>query len=158
MRHIKKQWIAIAFSAIVQMCLLTPTYATAPFPYTDNNYTANPTTNVGQVLKQTNQWWSLLENFLTLMGINYADPIVNGQRTGKAIIYVQVVINYVLALLGGIALVIILYSFFMMFIGKGDDAFAKARKTIIWTAIALFVIWLAWSIMDYLFYIYNKGL
>jgi hypothetical protein len=133
---------------------MSHTYATEPFPYTDNNYTANPTTNVGQVLKQWNQAGSLLENLLTLFGINYADPT----NKGKAIVYVQIIINYVLALLGAIAVMIILYSFFMIFFGKGDDGVAKARKTIIWAAVALIIMWLSAYIVNYLFYIYNKGI
>ncbi len=64
---------------------------------------------------------------LDLFGINYADP--SGE--GKAIVYVQVIINYVLSLLGLVALVLIVYSFYMIFFGKSDDAIANARKTII---------------------------
>ena len=154
MVHIKKQWIAVAFSALVQMCMMSHTYAAEPFPYTDGNYTAWATTNVWQVLKQTNQWWSLLENFLTLFGINYADPT----HKGKALVFTQIVINYVLAFLGAIAVITILYSFFSIFFGKDDDGIAKARKTIIWAAIALIVIGLSGYIVNYIFYIYNKGI
>ncbi|MBP6085715.1 hypothetical protein KA478_00615 [Patescibacteria group bacterium] len=97
--HIVKQWIAVAFSALVQMCLLSQAHAgnlfDTSFPYKDNNYVANPTTSLNTVLKQSNQGGSLLENMLDLFGINYADPM----GSGKAIVYVQIIINYVLALL-----------------------------------------------------------
>ena len=127
---------------------------TVPFPYTDNDYTSAATTDVGHVLKNANQWGSVLENFLTLFDINYADP----NHRGKAIVFIQVVINYILALLGSVAIVVIVYSFFMMFFSKADEWFAKARKTVIWAAIALLVIWASAYIVNYLFYIYNRGI
>lgn len=145
-----KQWVAIVFSALVHMCLIWQSYAT-DFYYTDNNYTASATTDLGSVLKQTNQWGSLLENLLDVFGINYAWP-------DKALSYIQIIINYVLSLLGMLALILIIYSFFMIFFGKSDDAIAKARKTIIWAAIGLFVVGLSAYIVNFTFYIYNKGL
>jgi hypothetical protein len=57
--HIIKQRVAIALSAVMHLCLLSHAQAgnlyDPNFPYTDANYTSNPTTNVGQVLRQTNQ-------------------------------------------------------------------------------------------------------
>lgn len=148
-----KQWIIIAFTVLMHMFVMHISYAAEPFPYTDNNYTAGATTDAWQVLQQTNQGGSILENMLDLFGINYADP----SGSGKAIVYVQVIINYVLALLGLIALVLIIYSFYMIFFGKSDDGIANARKTIIWAAIALFVIGLSAYIVNFTFYVYNSG-
>lgn len=119
------------------------------FPY-GNQYTQQVTTNAGTVLRQTNQWGSVLENMLDLFGINYAWP-------DKAISYVQIIINYVLALLGFIALLFIIYSFYMIFFGKSDDAIANARKTIIWASIAILIIWLSAYIVNFLFYLYARG-
>ncbi|MEI7478004.1 MAG: hypothetical protein WCJ81_06000 [bacterium] len=98
--------------------------APVPFPYTDNNYTTTPTADAGQLLKQTSQNGSLLENLLTLFGINYSGP-------DKALSYVQVIINYVLSILGLIALVMIIYSFYMIFTGKAEDGISSAKKTVI---------------------------
>ena len=122
----------------------------ASFPYTDGNYTQWATTDIGQVLKQANQGWSILENFLDLFGINYAWP-------EKAISYVQVLINYILALLWFIAILLIIYSFYMIFFGKSDDAIAKARKTVIWASIAIVVIAASAYIVNLLFYLYSRG-
>ncbi len=150
-----KQWIVVTLSAVMQMSLISHiSYASEPFPYTDNNYTAGVTSDGGQFLQQTNQWGSILENLLDLFGINYADPTGNG----KAIVYIQVIINYVLALLGLIALVLIIFSFYQIFFGKSDDNIANARKTIVWAAIALFVIALSAYIVNFTFYIYNRGI
>jgi hypothetical protein len=122
----------------------------ATFPYKDNNYTANPTINVWEVLKQSNQWWSLLENMLDLFGINYAWP-------EKAMSYVQILINYVLALIWFIAVLLLIYSFYMIFFGKSEDAIAKARKTVIWASIAIVVIAASAYIVNLLFYLYSRG-
>lgn len=154
MQKVSKHWIAVLFSLLVNMCLMFQAQAwniyNASFPYTDGNYTANPTTDVGQVLKQSNQWWSLLEDFLDLFGINYSWP-------EKAISYVQVLINYVLALVWFIAVLILIYSFYMIFFGKSDDGIAKARKTVIWASIAIVVIAASAYIVNLLFYLYSRG-
>lgn len=153
-RKIAKHWIVIAFSLVINMCFLSQAQAwnvyDASFPYTDANYTANPTTDFGQVLQQSNQWWSVLENMLDLFGINYAWP-------RKAISYVQILINYILALLWFIAVLLIIYSFYMIFFGKSDDAIAKARKTVIWATIAIVVIAASAYIVNLLFYLYSRG-
>ena len=152
---IAKHWIAIWFSLILNMGLMFQAQAwgvyDASFPYTDGNYTANPTTDVGQVLKQANQGGSIIENMLDLFGINYSWP-------DKAISYVQILINYILALVGFIAVLLLIYSFYMIFFGKSDDAIAKARKTIIWTSIAIVVIAASAYIVNLLFYLYSRGL
>lgn len=148
-----KQCIAAAFSAIMHVCLVAHVHAgwvfNADFPYTDHPYTSNPTTDAGTVLKNSNQWGSLLESLLDIFGINYA-------WDQKAISYVQVLVNYVLAILWLITLWLILYSFYMVFFGKSEEAIGNARKTIVWSAIALFIIALSAYIVNFLFYIYAK--
>lgn len=153
MHKIAKHWIAIAFSAVLNMTLMFQAQASDVFN-TDFPYNWRPnlqaTTNTSELVRVTNQWGSVLENFLDLFGINYAGE-------DKAISYVQIVINYVLALLAFIAMILIIYSFYMIFFEKSDDAIAKARKTIIWAAIAILVIWLSAYIVNYLFFIYSRG-
>lgn len=112
------------------------------------------TTDMGKIMSETNQKGSLLDSFLTMFGINYAD-----QWQGKAIVYVQVVINYVLSLLGIISVVLIIYSFYaILFTTKSDEAIQKAKKTVVWATIGLFLVALSAYIVNFIFYIYNKGL
>lgn len=152
MHKLVKHWIAVLFSLIINIFLVFHAHAwwafDMNFPYW-NQYTQNPTTEIWEVLKSTNQWWSLLENMLDLFGINYSGP-------DKALSYIQIVINYVLALLAFIALVVIIYSFYMIFFGKSDDGIAKARKTVIWAAVAILVIGLSAYIVNFLFYLYAR--
>jgi hypothetical protein len=76
-----------------------------------------------------------LEKLLEIFGINYADT-----GKGKAIVFIQVVINYVLMLLGSIAVIILAIAFGKIFIGKEDDEIKKARQTVLWVSVALIVI------------------
>lgn len=145
--------IVLISSIMGCFAISTSVSAGVAFPYQDGSttYTAWATTNVGSVLKAWNQEWSFLETMLDLFGINYTGP-------DKAISYVQILINYALALLWFIALLVILYSFYMIFFGKSDDGVANARKTVVWAAIALLIIGVSWFVVNFLFYIYNQWL
>lgn len=144
----------IIVGGITLVCSGFPVSAdTAPFPYTDAQYTASATTDIGIVLHQTNQQGSVLHRLLDLFDINYADP----SGTGKAIVYVQIIINYALALLWFIAILFFVYAFYMMFFGKSDDAFTQAKKTIMGAWFALLMIALSAYVVNFVFYIYNKG-
>jgi len=148
-RTYMKHWIAIAFSLLLQMYIAGETHAAQNFYYTDGTYTAGATTDVGSVLKQTNQGGSILENLLDLFGINYAWP-------DKAITFGQVVVNYILALLGFIALILIIYAFAKIFFGKEDEEIKNARKTVIGASIALLVIGASAYIVNFMFYVFSK--
>lgn len=71
--------------------------------------------------------------------------------------YIQNVINYFLWIIAFLALVMMVYSFYMIFFsGKGDDAVAKAKKYMFWSIIAIVVSWIAWYIVSLMFYIYEQ--
>lgn len=112
--------------------------------------TQRATADAGEILKQTNQWGSLLEKLLSTFGLNYAGD-------GKALNYIQIVINYVLSFTAFIALIVIIYGFYMMFFWEEDKAFGKAKKTVTGAAIALFVIAISRSFVNFAFYVFNKG-
>lgn len=129
-----------------------PAYATAPFPYEQDGREHPVTSDPGSLLAQTTIKSPLFERYLEIFGLNYSD---NG--TWKAIFFVQKLINYVLGILGFITLVIILYSFYMiLFAANSETAIANARKTVVWAAIALALIWVSMYIVNFLFYVYNK--
>ncbi len=121
------------------------------FPYTYDKWT--PTSDIGKVVNQTNQNGSLLEDYLDLFWINYSG------ENWKAITYVQIVINYVLALLWIISVVLILYSFYSIFFSsKSEEAVQNARKTVVWATIGLILVGLSAYIVNFIFYIYNRGI
>lgn len=127
------------------------------FPYiTDSRNTTvtrTTTTDMGKLLQQTNQGGSLLEKYLTLFGINYSDG------NGKAITYIQVLINYALSLIWIVSVVLIMYSFYAIFFAtKSEDAISKAKKTAIWASVALIIVGLSAYIVNFIFYLYNRWL
>ncbi|MBP6911431.1 hypothetical protein KBC03_07735 [Patescibacteria group bacterium] len=134
------------------MCVqsVIPAYAINWEPYYQEMQTAGtPTADQGAILSSTNQEDSLLERLLSTFNINYAG-------NDKALKYVQIVVNYVIALVAFIALVVIMYGFYMMFFRDQDKGFASAKKTVIGAAIALFVIGISWLFVNFAFYIFNK--
>lgn len=123
------------------------------FPYTSVQWRTRSTTDIGNILFQTNQEGSLLENYLDLFNINYSN------ENWKAIAYVQVVINYVLSLLWIIAVVLIMYSFYSIFLSsKSEEAISNAKKTVMWASIGLILVGVSAYIVNFIFYIYNKGI
>lgn len=123
------------------------------FPYTSVQWRTRSTTDIGNILFQTNQEGSLLEKYLNLFDINYSN------ENWKAIAYVQVVINYVLSLLWIIAVVLIMYSFYSIFLSsKSEEAISNAKKTVMWASIGLILVGVSAYIVNFIFYIYNKGI
>jgi hypothetical protein len=145
-----KHRVAAACGLMIQKYIAGSAYAAEAFPYTDGSYTANPTTDLGKVFKQSNQGGSIMENLLDLFGINYAGP-------DKAIAFVQVVINYVLGLVGFIALLWLIYAFAKIFTGKEDDEIKNARKTVVGITIGLVILGASAYIVNFVFYIFAKG-
>lgn len=140
-------WIIAAFLGLQAM---VPVYGINRDPYyQEMNNAGKATADAGDILKQTNQKGSILERLLDVFDINYAGD-------GKALSYVQVVINYVISFAAFIALIVIIYGFYMMFFREQDKGFGAAKKTVIGAAIALFVIAISWIFVNFAFYIFNQ--
>ena len=87
---------------------------------------------------------------MTTFGINYAG-------NGKALSYVQIIINYILAFVAFIALIVILYGFYMMFFRDQDKGFGEAKKTVLGAGAALFIIGISRLFVNFAFYIFERG-
>jgi NADH:ubiquinone oxidoreductase subunit 6 (subunit J) len=61
-----------------------------------------------------------------------------------------------LSLISFIALVMTIYTFYMMFFTDNDAWIKKAKWNLIWIFIALGVIWLAWIIVSFIFRWYQS--
>lgn len=72
-----------------------------------------------------------------------------------AIAYINMIINMALGLTSFISLILILFAFYLMFFEKGEEGFAKAKKILIWVAIALTIMALSWLIVSFFFQIYT---
>ncbi len=73
----------------------------------------------------------------------------------SAVAYIQYIINMLLWLAAFIALIILMYGFYLMFFSKQEEWFDKAKKIIIWVTVALFIMWLSRIIVQFLFFLYS---
>lgn len=94
---------------------------------------------------------SVLNNLFWLFGLDSEEYA--GNR--KAEYYVKMVLNMVLGLVSFVSLILIIYSFYMIFFTKQEEWVAKAKKILIGVFIALAVMWLSWLIVSFIFDIYQ---
>ena len=76
----------------------------------------------------------------------------------KFIDYAKAIMNMVLGLISFIALIMTIYTFYMMFFSDSETWIKKAKESLIGIFIALAVIWLAWLIVSFIFRWYNSNL
>ena len=99
-------------------------------------------------------------NTQTDVGINVAgaDQLgSNGTGTAKLIDSIKTAINYVLSILGLVALIILLYGGFNMVTAAGDDGKYKKWFTILRQAgIGLIFIWVAWLFVNIIMWFIGK--
>lgn len=71
-----------------------------------------------------------------------------------AIWYIQMIVNYFLWILSFIALLVLLYWFFLMFLQKDSkEAISKSKKYIIASFISIILIWISFYLTSFIFYI-----
>ncbi len=69
--------------------------------------------------------------------------------------YVKWLLNILLGLVSFLALVMVIFAFYLIFFSKWEEALTKARKILIGVAIALAIMWLSWFITSFFFDIYG---
>lgn len=75
----------------------------------------------------------------------------------RATEYLKELINWVLWIVGILALAVLIYGFYQMFLAKDDqEAMDKAKKIVTWAIIALFVIGTAWIVVSQFFDIFFR--
>lgn len=117
----------------------------------NNNMVANPTTDIGDVIKTTNvnESNSLLNRLLDLFQLS--NQSWYAQWTSKAFIYLKMIMNILLGLVSFISVILVIYAFYMMFFSEQEEATWKAMKILKWVAIAIAIIWLSWLIVSFFF-------
>lgn len=105
-------WLLVALISVMQVVPAANAISREPH-YQEMKDAGNPTADAGLIVSQTNQQQSTLESLLDVFDINYTGD-------GKALQYVQIVINYVISFAAFIALIVIIYGFYMMFFREQD--------------------------------------
>lgn len=149
------------FLLIAAMTMISFAYAqTESFPYDIPSQTQissqDEPTDISQIIKDdsltpSNSIMNRLTNFFRVSGTSY-----NPDNTGNpAINYIKWILNMVLALVSFVALVLIIFAFYLIFFGKADDAVKKAKKILTWVAIALAIMWLSRLIVSFFFNVFT---
>jgi len=133
---------------------------TEPFPYDINSQTQltsqDEPTDLSKVIQSdsltpTTSIMTRLTNFFRVSWTSY-----NLDNTwSPAINYVKFILNIVLALISFIALVLIIFAFYLIFFGKEEEAFKKAKKILTGVAIALAIMWLSRFIVSFFFNVFT---
>jgi vancomycin permeability regulator SanA len=97
---------------------------------------------------------SLLNKFLQAFG--FWGPTYEG--IPKALIYVKNIVNLLLWLVSFVALVIILYSFYLMFFTEDSKWIEQVKKNLKGVAIALVILGFSRIIVSFIFDFYQKRL
>lgn len=147
MSYIKK----IISYLILSTLLFLPFYSVASeFRYNDFWGWAWATT--AQVTSTEVKWWVLdwlLSGFWVWGHTSWNDSAVS---------YIKSVINYFLLLVWFVALIVVIYWFYLMlFSSEHDDAYGKAKKYIFNWTIALIIMWVSWFIVSFIIYIVERG-
>ena len=76
-------------------------------------------------------------------------------KTTPALVYIQTIVNILLGLVSLLSLIMVIIAFYLIFFSKQEEAVGKAKKLLIWVAIALAVMWLSRYIVSYFYNIYS---
>lgn len=90
-------------------------------------------------------------------GIELAKQGINDIEKDRSLSeYVQDIVVYLLTFISIIAVLYIMYAGFNILIGNGDeDKLKKSKATIVYVAIGIVLIWLAWPITSFLLNLLN---
>jgi len=97
---------------------------------------------------------SLLQRLLSVFKLKWSNWY-NNDWDMKAFAYVKMIVNFMLALVSLIALILTIYGFYLMFFSGQDEWLKKAKKILTWVAIAMAIMWLSRFIISFLFWVYN---
>lgn len=155
--------IVISLSIGASLCLslwqwwvVSAQNETVDFPYDVNGQARVPVQDASteiakeinnDAVKPTTGILDRLTKYFRVSGTAY-----NPDNTwSPALGYVQWIINILLGLVSLIALVLIIFAFYLIFFAKQEEAIKKATKILIWVAIALGLMGLSWFIVSFFF-------
>lgn len=96
---------------------------------------------------------SVLNQLLDLFQLSNKDRYQNGWGTSKAIYYAKMIVNLLLSFVSLIALVMLIFAFYLMFFSTQESGMTKAKQMLKWIAIAITIMWLSWFIISFIFWI-----
>lgn len=138
------------------------TFATSePFYEQSQNYENDDNLNIAGNLTQEElvsdtSTFARIRDFFG-MGGYVASSVTSEGKAPAALLYIKMIVNLLLGFVSFISLIMIIAAFYMIFFSKQEESIGKARKMLIWVAIALAVMWLSRYIVSYFFDLYNTA-
>lgn len=136
---------------------LPPTYQDATFYYHYNSGGQNNANtdiwkiiNNDVILDQADHW-NAFPKLLELFQLSKQEWYGNAQETGKAIYYIKWIVNMGLWLTAFIALIMLIFAFYMIFFSKDEAGTTKVKQVLKWLALAIVVMWLSRFIVSMFF-------
>lgn len=99
-------------------------------------------------IKYTKQGW--LQTILGLFMPKTELYLDNGNPS--ILFYIKTIVNTLLWFVSLVAMILMIYAFYMIFFRKDDAGITTAIQMIKWIVIALAVIWLSWIIVSFLYW------
>ncbi len=97
---------------------------------------------------------TIIVRLLKVFGLNDS---IEKEKDLKFIDYARAILNMALGLLAFIALIMTIYTFYMMFFTENEAWAKKAKESLVGIFIALGIIWLAWLIVSFIFWWYQSN-
>ena len=153
MKNIKKILIATLISATT---IIGINFAIEPFPYTWFDISSNQNTDFSEELKsnisdENNGFYRLFHLFMP------NDSMYWSSNNPSFLFYLKTIVNLLLSFVSLIALILMIYAFYMIFFKKDEAGFTTAKQMIKWIVIALVVIGLSRIVVSFLFRFENKN-
>ncbi len=130
--------------------------AAVDFPYTETDFPTNQNTDFSSDLKSNiadeHNWFYLLFHMFMPN-----DSMYWWSNSPSFLFYLKTIVNLLLSFVSLIALILMIYAFYMIFFKKDEAGFTTAKQMIKWIAIAIVVIWLSRIIVSFLFRFENKN-
>lgn len=130
------------------------------FPYQDTNtdklkcdgYT--DLWNCTSIKEDVKRWWNetIIRRLLWVFGLD-----TSGDRDLKFIDYARAIMNIALWLVAFVALIMTIYTFYMIFFSEDEAWIKKAKWNLVWIFIALAIIGLARLIVSFIFWWYQSN-
>ena len=153
MKNIKKILIATFIWATT---IIGINFAIEPFPYTWFDISSDQNTDFSDELKsnisdENNGFYRLFHLFMP------NDSMYWWSNSPSFLFYLKTIVNLLLSFVSLIALILMIYAFYMIFFKKDEAGFTTAKQMIKWIAIALVVIGLSRIVVSFLFRFENKN-
>lgn len=126
-------------------------------PYLKGSSTDNNTSGTTELWDQVSIKEDEKTIIVRLLKVFWLDNSIEKWHDLKFIDYARAIINMALWLVAFIALIMSLYTFYMMFFSENEAWIKKAKWNLVGIFIALGILWLAWIIVSFIFWRYQSN-